>query len=308
MTSYKVINNIELLLKRTYNFKQKNATCELLKSSVLVSISGALRVYLASLLLQTDSDILTCIAGGLIIYSVYTLDRSLDSEEDAINRKELSGSRKEMGLAASLITFLAGSYILAKRGLVVFAFLPIVIGFLYSKGIKIGKYALKLKGGLGVKNVVVGLIWGASIVGIAGYSCKSIISIVAVFILYGVKVFINSAIDDFKDIKGDALAGIKTLPVSIGTQNTRSFLFGLHIIAHIILCTALINGVLAFEPMIIACSFLCGSICIHNYTKEDHSTFKKIGLAFFKDGEAALIIVLKIVGNIILGILPHISL
>ena len=141
-------------------FIYKNATIELLKSSVLVSISGIFRVYLASLLLQTNVSILTCFAGGLIIYSVYTLDRSLESEEDTINRKELSGSKKKIGLVVSVLTFLMGSYVLSRDGLLAIAFLPLLTGFLYSKGIKIGKFSLKLKGGLGVKNIVVGITWG----------------------------------------------------------------------------------------------------------------------------------------------------
>ncbi len=56
----------------------------------------------------------------------------------------------------------------------------------------------------------------SSIAGLAGRNCGSIVPIVLVFIFFGVKLFVNSAIFDFKDIKGDTLAGIKTLPVSLG--------------------------------------------------------------------------------------------
>jgi 4-hydroxybenzoate polyprenyltransferase len=276
---------------------QKNATIELLKSSVLIAISGALRVYIACLLLQTQPSIITCIAGGLIIYSVYTLDRSLDSEEDIINRKELSGSKKEIGIAASIVTFLIGSYVLAKEGMLAVAFLPLIIGFLYSKGVKIGKCTLRLKGGLGIKNVVVGLIWGISIVGIAGHSCKSILSLLVVFILYEVKVFINSTIDDFKDIKGDTMAGINTLPIYYGEQKTRNFLLGLHVLLHIMLSISLIKGVIAFEPIIIVCSFISGAVCILRYTNEVEYLSRKSEITFFKDGEAALIVGLNAIFN-----------
>ncbi|MDD2260236.1 MAG: UbiA family prenyltransferase, partial [Acholeplasmataceae bacterium] len=192
------------------------ATLNLLTSSILVSISGAFRVYIASLLLGTHVTPLVCVAGGLVIYSVYTLDRALDSEEDLINRKELCGSCKEMGFAASILSFIVGGYFLSIEGLLWLAFVPIVTGFLYSKGIKIGKHSLKLKGGLGIKNLVVGISWGVFITGLACTTCKHLISIIVIFILYGVKVFINSAIDDFKDVKGDTIAGIQTLPVKLG--------------------------------------------------------------------------------------------
>ncbi|NLN44809.1 MAG: UbiA family prenyltransferase [Methanosarcina sp.] len=290
--------------KNIFKSRRKNATVELLKSSILVAFSGALRIHIAFLLLQTSlpsktgshiSDIFTCIAGGLIIYSVYTLDRALGSEEDIINRKELSGSRKEIGLAACMLTFVIGSYLLAKEGMIALAFLPLITGFLYSKGIKIGKFTLKLKGGLGVKNFVVGLTWGVSISGLAGSTCKSILPMVIVFIFFGVKLFINSAIYDFKDIKGDTLAGIKTLPVSLGVRNTRNFLLGLHLLSHLILGIALINGVLAPEPLIVLYSFICGLFCIQNYTKndDDEPPFRSLERTILVDGESTSIVGLR---------------
>ncbi|MCC4767730.1 prenyltransferase [Methanosarcina sp. DH1] len=289
--------------KNAKEFGKKNATLELLKSSILVAFSGALRIHIAFLLLQIHSSIFTCIAGGLVIYSVYTLDRALGSEEDVINRKELSGSRKEIGLAASMITFVIGSYILAKEGMLALAFLPLVTGFLYSKGIKIGKFALKLKGGLGVKNFVVGLTWGAFISGLAGSTCRSMLPILLVFTFFGVKLFINSTIYDFKDIKGDTLAGIKTLPVSLGAQNTRNFLLGLHLLSHLILGISLINGIIAFEPIIILYSFICGLLCIHNYTKtcDVESRSRKFERTILVDGESTSIVGLKTIASAFLA-------
>ena len=129
-----------------HEYRERNATLELLKSSILVAFSGALRIHLAFLLLQIQSSLLTCVAGGLVIYTVYTLDRALESAEDSINRQELNGSKREIALAVSLLAFGVGAFILAKEGLCALAFLPFITGYLYSKGIKIGKFSLKLKG------------------------------------------------------------------------------------------------------------------------------------------------------------------
>ncbi len=280
------------LLKTLPHF-QENATFKLLQSSILVSLSGAFRIYLASILLQTNSSLLICIAGFLIIYSVYVLDRSLDSQEDSINRADLDGSNKKIGLAVSLITFIIGASILAINKMFALAFIPLITGYLYSKGITIGKFSLKLKGGLGVKNIVVGVSWGIFIAGLAGNGCD-ILPVIAVFILYGTKVFINSAIDDFKDIKGDTLAGIKTLPVNLGAQKTRNLLTAMHLLSHLVLGIALIHGVIAFEPLIILYSFICGLICIQNFTKTEYSPVQRRWLAFFKDGESLTTIILRV--------------
>ncbi len=285
--------------KNTKEYRHKNSTLELLKSSILVAFSGALRIHIAFLLLKIHSSLFTCIAGGLVIYSVYTLDRTLGSEEDIINRKELSGSRKEIGFAASILTLFIGSYVLTKERMLTLAFLPFITGFLYSKGIKIGRFALKLKCGLGVKNFVVGLTWGAFISGLAGNTCKSIVPIVLVFTFFGIKLFVNSIIYDFKDVKGDIYAGIKTLPVCLGAHNTRNFLLKLHLLSHLMLGIAIINGVLAFEPLIILYSFICGLICIKNYTKsnEEVSSFQKVERTILVDGESTSIVGLKIIAS-----------
>jgi 4-hydroxybenzoate polyprenyltransferase len=289
--------------RRTNNFQycEKNATLELLKSSVLVAFSGALRIHLAFLLLQVESSLLTCIAGGLVIYTVYTLDRALGSEEDEVNRKELNGSKKEIGLAVSLLTFLIGTCILAKEGMLSLAFIPFVTGYLYSKGLKIGKFSLKLKGGLGVKNLVVGLTWGAFIAGLAGSNCGDLVPIVLVFTFFGVKLFVNSAIYDFKDIKGDTLAGIKTLPVSLGIRNTRYLLAGMHLLSHMILGIALVQGIID-EPLVILYSFICGLVCIQNYTKSDDQEFpsQKLERTFLVDGESTSVIGLRIIAGTLL--------
>jgi 4-hydroxybenzoate polyprenyltransferase len=246
--------------------------------------------------------LLTCIAGGLVIYTVYTLDRTLGSEEDTVNRKELNGSRKEVGLAVCLLTFLTGSYILAKEGLLIIAFIPFVTCYLYSKGIKIGKSVFKLKGGFGVKNLVVGLTWGILIAGLAGSNCGKIIPIALVFTFFGVKLFVNSTIFDFKDIKGDTLAGIKTLPVSLGERNTRNLLIGMYLLSHIILGIALVNGIIAFEPLIILYSLICGLTSIQKHAKSEEETpSQKFERKLLVHGESVSILGLRLIADSLLA-------
>lgn len=175
------------------------------------------------------------------------------------------------------------------------AFIPFVTGYLYSKGIKIGKFALKLKGGLGgVKNIVVGgLTWGGIfIAGLAGSGCRNLIPVVLIFIFFGVKLFINSTIYDFKDIAGDTLAGINTLPVSLGVRKTRNLLTGMHLFSHLVIGgVALIHGALAFEPLIVLYSFVCGLICIQKFTHPEYEEFpsQKMERTLLVDGESTSI-------------------
>ncbi|ABE52807.1 UbiA family prenyltransferase [Methanococcoides burtonii] len=270
-------------------------TLHLLNSSTLVSVSGALRIYIAFLLLQLQCNILSCIGGGLVVYSVYTLDRALDSEEDAVNRSELTGARRDIALFVSLLTFLMGAYFLFRDGLLLLAFLPLMTGFLYSKGIKVGKHHLKLKGGLGVKNLVVGTTWGAFIAGIAGWYAESMLPVFGVFLYFGIKLFVNSSVYDFKDIKGDALAGIKTLPVSLGEQRTRDILLSIHLFSHSLLSILIITGLVAYEPMVLVYSFVSGLVCIDRFAApvENESKNRLYKRLFVVDGESSMIVGLR---------------
>ncbi len=291
---YNYTRKIKLNIEKKY-YGNYFPTVKLLKSSVLVSISGALRVYIASLLLLTQASVLNCMAGGLIVYAVYTLDRALESTEDSINRSELNGANKKIALLFSLGTFLLGFYILINSGLITVALIPLITGYLYSKGINLGKLNLKLKGGLGIKNLVVGLTWGTFIVGIAGNGIGNCLPALLVFLYYASKLFINSTIYDFKDVRGDLMAGIKTLPVSFGEKNTRRLLLALHIMSHLLIASAIIMQVLAFEPLIILYSFFIGLVYIKRLTcdRENETTKGKIERLFLVDGESASILYLR---------------
>lgn len=126
-------------------------TLYLLNSSTLVAFSGALRLHIAFLFASIEPNIPVYVAMGLVIYSTYTLDRALDSEEDAINRSELTGANRHAAIIASIIAFFAGALIFAGEKIYFASFFPFIVGFLYSKGIKAGKLRIKLKGGMGGK-------------------------------------------------------------------------------------------------------------------------------------------------------------
>lgn len=264
------------------------ATINLLNASTLVAISGAFRLFIAALFFGTEPRVLAYIAGGLVIYTIYTLDRTLECKEDTINKSELTGSRKDIALIASISAFIIGTFILFEEGLYVLPFLPLVVGYLYSKGIKIGEFDLKLKGGLGVKNLVVALTWGSFITGIAGKSVNNIIPLIFVFSFFTSKVFINSIIYDFKDVKGDSLAGIRTLPVQLGEKNTVAFLLTLHIMIHLGMLVATVMRFIMFEPIILLYSFTAGIICITYYSTatETESKARKLIREFLVDGES----------------------
>jgi 4-hydroxybenzoate polyprenyltransferase len=169
----------------------------------------------AALLAGKEPDLCLCIAGFLVTFAVYTLDRLRGSAEDAINNPEraeifIGKEKLFMGLIAA--SFLAAILITALINVwkVPYLLTPIGAGLIYTAKI----CGHRLKDIPTAKNLVVGLSWAAPEAGLAGAGW----SIFAFFFLWA---FNNSVICDIRDIKGDRLNGVRTIPVMLGAERTR---------------------------------------------------------------------------------------
>lgn len=256
--------------------KNKFSTLSLLFASVMISISGAFRLYIAYLFLGYEINVLNIIAGFLIIYSTYTLDRAAGGEEDKINRCELNRARKDIALYVCLSTFILGASILFFDNLAIWAFVPLIIGAIYTKGFGFGQYTLRLKGGLGMKNITVALSWGACITGIAIQGLEDSIVTMIIFLFFFVKTFVNTVMNDFRDVDGDRAVGLKTLPIFLGEKKTRMLMMTIHVFAHSLIGLAMLLGLLQAEPVILATCLLTGVIYISFFTKPKIKNMSKV--------------------------------
>jgi 4-hydroxybenzoate polyprenyltransferase len=233
-----------------------NPTIRLLNSSTVVAISGGLRLHVAFLLTGIAIRLPEYIAFSLIVYATYTLDRTLECKEDILNRGELAGADKRAGMVGCLAAFLIGTVILLHDGIWAAPFFPFIVGYIYTRGIRIGPINLRFKAGAGVKNVVIGLTWGGTIALIVSQWCSSLAAVTVIFLFFGLKVFITSCINDFKDIRGDLAAGIRTLPVSLGEGQTKRVLIGILLVSYCVMVYALLQALIRNECILLAFGFL----------------------------------------------------
>ena len=271
-------------------------TIRLLTTSIPVALSGVFRLYIAFLFLGVAPGILIYLAGFLVIYSTYTFDRAMGSDEDKINRKELSSARKEIAIIVCLVSFLISIFLLYQEGLVFMAFLPFFIGYVYSKGISIGNRTLKLKGNFGIKNLTVSITWGTFISGIALKWADISIILPVIFPFFAVKSFINTVIYDFRDVKGDGAAGIKTLPIYLGETRTRMLLQSLHILLHIWIAIAMLTDYIYPEKGILLWVGISGLLYTYFYTRaapENESRSRKAVRDMLVDGEFIVAVILS---------------
>jgi 4-hydroxybenzoate polyprenyltransferase len=202
-------------------------TLRLLSSSVPVGLSGGLRLCIAFLLAGITPLPLPCLAAGLVIYATYTLDRALPCAEDAINQRSLASANRRIAILWCGLTYLLGLVLFLWDGILLAPLVPLVIGYLYTHGVSLRGHSLKLKGGAGAKNAVIGLTWGGSIALVIAHFTAEPLVVIPIFLFYGMKLFINSSIFDMKDLEGDLAAGIRTLPACLGEARTRHLLVSL---------------------------------------------------------------------------------
>lgn len=252
-----------------------SATINLLTASLVVAISGGLRVYVAFLLSGKNVNISIPLVMILIVYSTYTLDRTINCAEDEINRTEESNANKFFPYFLLCMCLLCAILILIQNRIFpLIALFPIIMGFMYTKGFKIGNFSIKLKKGRGIKNFFVAFTWALTIIFLI-YPADNL-SLFLIFILFFIKSFINTVIFDFKDIKGDSRAGLKTIPVYFGELKAKLLLHLIQSSFHIVLIVLAIFGLIKFELFILFYSWIGGIIYILLYANSKKTIFRSI--------------------------------
>jgi 4-hydroxybenzoate polyprenyltransferase len=234
-------------------------------------------------------------AAGLVIYATYTIDRAMGSREDAVNKGELAGSNRRIGVTCAILMFIVGAIVLAHEGIFAAPFLPLVTGVFYSRGIRLNGYRYSLKGGAGMKNMVIGLTWGGTMAIIVGYYAGTLPGI-ATFMFYGIKLFCNSVIYDMKDIRGDMAAGIMTIPARYGIWNAKKMLLVPSLGLHGIMAIMILSGMLRKEWAVLAYSLLSILTVLTCYNPERELSGCKVHTyirELFVDGESATALLIR---------------
>ncbi len=227
-------------------------TLKLLNSSTILALSGAFRLYVAYLFLKIDPILLLCLAAGLIVYSVYTFDRTVKSKEDEINRSD-------------------------------------------EMGIKVRGVSIKLKGGLGVKNVVVAFTWAVFLCSLIYWDKWMYLPLV--FSFFFLKSFVNTVICDCRDVEGDSYAGLNTFPVCWGLMKTRRVLQAMHSTFHVMIMVLVLLKLVDFDVMIIGYSWLIGVAYIHLYA----TTRRRVLRSIVIHGEWVHMVVFRELAQLILS-------
>lgn len=253
------------------------ATLRVLSSSVINAISGWFRLYIVFLFVGKTPDLILCFAASFVVYSVYTLDRALKSKEDEVNRPEVKNANKIIIFPLLFVFLFTAFLILEKKNIPpVIALFPFIIGFLYTKGLRICSVSIKFKQGLGVKNFVVAFTWAFTTSAFIFNFVDNYLQIFSIFVFIFFKSFINTVIFDCKDIEGDSMAGIVTIPVRFGERKTRIILQALNSSFHLAIVLFVLLGFVRVDGFILFYSWTASLIYIFMYSNSKKTIFRSV--------------------------------
>lgn len=205
----------------------------LMVSSLFIASTGFFETYIGYLLLGLNPQIPVCFAVFLMTFSVYSLDKTTNSNEDTINMPERAGflaGRKKLILYYSLAAYALSALLILREmpTALPVIFIPLAANAVY--GSKLIPGMPRLKDIPVVKNLVVAISWALVTTLLPAMQAPRITGTIVAFVLYFMlaKVFINAALYDVRDVKGDREMGVKTMPVLLGSRRTTIILLALN--------------------------------------------------------------------------------
>ncbi|MGD1055582.1 MAG: UbiA family prenyltransferase [Nitrososphaerales archaeon] len=162
----------------------------------------------------------------LFSFGAYMVNRSSDFDQDRVSHQErtayLEGRRRLLpSIAAG--SFGAGYILAILRNLPLFAGLlvPLVLAVSYSVGSERMGRAFgmsRLKEGLFVKNMTVSFGWSLIPFLVGLYYLQLPVALIALCPFVFLRLMVNTVFFDVRDVEEDAADGVRTIPVSLGTD------------------------------------------------------------------------------------------
>ena len=232
------------------------------------------------------------IATSLVTYSIYSLNRVTDIEEDKKNlpdRVNFLARKKHVILFLSVASYIAAIIIGLHRNIktVLIFLIPFLIGLVYSIKIK----SFRVKDIFAIKNISVSLSWSLSSSLLPFLFFHSLKMMVFLFIFLFLKVFINTVVFDVRDIEGDRMAGARTIPVVIGRDSTKKLLLFMNSLLFIWPFASLKMKVFTIYLPVIVFSVIYGYWYIIAFCKKERNSYY---FDYLVDGEFIILFLLAL--------------
>ena len=260
----------------------------MVSTSLFLAASGVFKLYLSFILYGVEPRWNLLAATFLLVFSVYGINKLTDMEEDEINNPErVSYIKRIEGIFrhAILVSLLLAIFLSALTSLwaVLVVLFPIAAGVLYS--IRLSPNYPRLKDVTGVKNTIIATTWanGTAFLPYLVAGNVALSKVALIYYFFFMKSMINTILFDVRDIEGDRVNGIRTIPVKLGFRKSKALLIALNSTFLLWLALAYHLGYFGRYLPVLIFSILNGYAYILHFARECYKPGKSLDV--WVDGE-----------------------
>ena len=194
-------------------------------TSVLLAVNAQMVSVFSSLLYKVEVKPIVLLTAFFLTIFVYNMNKVTDTIEDRINQPDIILVDRSFYLISSFTALL---FCLFFSTLIGVKALLIVLTSSFASitySIRLSKSIPRLKEVVGVKSIIVATSWGLT--GALLPACIQIVEplkMILIFFYIFVQIFINTILCDIRDLNGDRVSGLSTIPVVLGLNKTRKLL------------------------------------------------------------------------------------
>jgi 4-hydroxybenzoate polyprenyltransferase len=265
-------------------------------TNLILAFSTVFAALITFLLLGLPINCRALIVIFLVTFSIYTFNRFTDAEDKINNPKRViyMNTHKHILFFAIIAYSISVLFAFFENMITFFIIvLPLIGIFLYS--IKWFPDNNLLSGGRRIKdlhilkNIFVALIWSVGVVflPLSYHLFELTVPIILIWFFFFGRFLINTIVFDLKDVEGDRIYHIKTIPVKIGYHNTLKLINILNLFFFIVIAILTIKGylpALMHIPNVIGTAYSL----IYSYYASKHRQNIHILCELFVDAEYAI--------------------
>ncbi|MCG2828852.1 UbiA family prenyltransferase [Methanothermobacter sp. K4] len=253
---------------------------------ILPALWGPSLLLASSALLKRQCSPITALISFMLPLTVYAYDYLADSKVDSFTDPGRSHFSQRWGksiiaVCTAILILLLG--ICRDPFMVALTVILLTAGILYT-----GFFKNLTKRITGFKNIYLGLIWSSWTV-LPAAPCALTASNLLVFTFIFLKVYVNTAFSDYKDVESDRLQGLRTLPAVYGENGSSLILQVINAAGAVILCTGILLGLVPVSGA--AAVILALYTCLYLHLKGEMD-IKRATLIADLEGPLHLILIL----------------
>ena len=201
----------------------------LTSNSIFIGLNGLIVGLFSSNLYGIELNPAILLATFLVTFSAYNLNKATDKVEDSINRPRTVSKRGIFYVIPSIIAIIFSLGIIALVGFwpLMILIVSVIMSLAYS--VKLSLSTIWLKEVVGVKSLVVAFSWAFT--GSFLPACLQSVAfeeIILTFFYIFIVIFVNTILCDILDMNGDMISGLKTIPILLGLNRTKKFIYAVN--------------------------------------------------------------------------------